>query len=128
MCVLERDALAGTRGQLIPVVPVGHLANRLEHTDGPGPAAALRAAAAAWRAQLAERCGAHSYLIDGAEDIQPGWLDDCRAVGITAGASAPDVLVRAVIDRLQQLGAQPPQEMSGQEENVRFSLPKALRV
>lgn len=78
--------------------------------------------------ELAERCGAHSYLIDGAEDIQPGWLDDCRAVGITAGASAPDVLVRAVIDRLQQLGAQPPQEMSGQEENVRFSLPKALRV
>src|SRR5690606_5570831 len=78
--------------------------------------------------ELAERCGARSYLIDGAEDIQAPWLDGCRAIGITAGASAPEVLVREVIDRLQQLGAKPPQEMSGREENVRFSLPKALRI
>lgn len=78
--------------------------------------------------ELAERCGARSFLIDGANDIQAQWLEGCRAVGITAGASAPEVLVREVIDRLQQLGAHPPQEMSGREENVRFSLPKALRV
>ncbi len=77
--------------------------------------------------ELAERCGASSYLIDGADDIDPRWLTDKTSIGITAGASAPEVLVRAVIERLESLGAKPAVEISGEEENVRFSLPKELR-
>ncbi|MGL6160034.1 4-hydroxy-3-methylbut-2-enyl diphosphate reductase [Microbulbifer sp.] len=77
--------------------------------------------------ELAERCGAGAQLIDGAADIDPAWLSGVRSIGITAGASAPEVLVQEVIDRLQQLGAKLPQEMAGCEENIRFSLPKELR-
>ncbi|WP_250464213.1 4-hydroxy-3-methylbut-2-enyl diphosphate reductase [Microbulbifer litoralis] len=77
--------------------------------------------------ELAERCGASAKLIDGAGDIDPAWLEGSRSIGITAGASAPEVLVREVIDRLQQLGAELPQEMLGREENIRFSLPRELR-
>ncbi|AOS96881.1 4-hydroxy-3-methylbut-2-enyl diphosphate reductase [Microbulbifer aggregans] len=77
--------------------------------------------------ELAERCGASAMLIDGAGDIDPAWLEGKQAIGITAGASAPEVLVQGVIERLQQLGAQLPEEMSGREENIRFSLPKELR-
>lgn len=77
--------------------------------------------------ELAERCGSASYLIDGAEDIQPEWLQDKVSVGITAGASAPEVLVKAVIKRLESLGARPAVEVSGQIENIHFSLPKELR-
>ncbi|MFC6634564.1 4-hydroxy-3-methylbut-2-enyl diphosphate reductase [Microbulbifer taiwanensis] len=77
--------------------------------------------------ELAERCGASAQLIDGAADIDSAWLAGKSAIGITAGASAPEVLVQEVIERLQQLGAQLPQEMAGREENIRFSLPKELR-
>jgi len=77
--------------------------------------------------ELAERCGAAAKLIDGAADIDPAWLAGKNAIGITAGASAPEVLVQEVIERLQQLGAELPQEMAGREENIRFSLPKELR-
>jgi 4-hydroxy-3-methylbut-2-enyl diphosphate reductase len=77
--------------------------------------------------ELAERCGATSYLIDGAEDIRPEWLQGKKSVGITAGASAPEVLVQGVIQRLQDCGAEPAMEVRGIEENVRFSLPKELR-
>lgn len=77
--------------------------------------------------ELAQRCGADAKLIDGAGDIVAGWLVGKQSIGITAGASAPEVLVQAVITRLQQLGANAPQEMHGREENIRFSLPKALR-
>ncbi len=77
--------------------------------------------------ELAERCGAAAKLIDGAADIDPAWLAGKKAIGITAGASAPEVLVQGVIERLQQLGAELPQEMAGREENIRFSLPKELR-
>ncbi len=78
--------------------------------------------------ELAERCGAQSYLVDGPDDIRPEWFSQCRSIGITAGASAPEVLVRDVINGLQKLGASTPQELSGQEENVRFSLPRELRA
>ncbi|ETN91676.1 4-hydroxy-3-methylbut-2-enyl diphosphate reductase [Gammaproteobacteria bacterium MOLA455] len=78
--------------------------------------------------ELAERCGCTAYLIDGPEDIDTEWLEQSKAVGITAGASAPDVLVRDVIARLVELGANAPQELSGVVENVTFSLPKELRV
>ncbi|MGH1373248.1 MAG: 4-hydroxy-3-methylbut-2-enyl diphosphate reductase [Cellvibrionaceae bacterium] len=77
--------------------------------------------------ELAERCGSSSYLIDGADDIQPQWLKDKTSVGITAGASAPEVLVKAVIQKLEQLGARPAVEAPGEIENIHFSLPKELR-
>jgi 4-hydroxy-3-methylbut-2-enyl diphosphate reductase len=78
--------------------------------------------------ELAERCGCTAYLIDGPEDIDTEWLKQSKAIGITAGASAPDILVRDVIARLVELGANAPQELSGVIENVTFSLPKELRV
>jgi 4-hydroxy-3-methylbut-2-en-1-yl diphosphate reductase len=78
--------------------------------------------------ELAERCGTESYLIDGAEDINPSWITNKHSIGITAGASAPEVLVKQVIQRLQELGATAPQEMQGIPENISFSLPKALRT
>ena len=55
--------------------------------------------------ELAERLGTPAYMVDGAQDLQPEWFDGRARVGLTAGASAPDVLVQAVIDRLKQLGA-----------------------
>lgn len=77
--------------------------------------------------ELAERCGTESYLIDGPEDINPEWIKDRRSIGITAGASAPEVLVKQVIDKLKACGAEVPVEMDGTPENISFSLPKALR-
>lgn len=78
--------------------------------------------------ELAERCGTEAYLIDGPEDIQDEWLSNRRSIGITAGASAPEVLVQQVIEKLRALGAQLPEELAGAEENISFSLPKALRT
>ncbi len=78
--------------------------------------------------ELAEHCGCDAYLIDGPQDIKPEWLQQRGSIGITAGASAPDVLVRDVIARLVELGASAPQELSGVIENVTFSLPKELRL
>ena len=77
--------------------------------------------------ELAERCGSTAYLIDGPEDISPEWLKGKTAIGITAGASAPEVLVKDVIVGLEKLGANAPVELSGKPENVSFSLPKELR-
>ena len=78
-------------------------------------------------AELAQRIGASAHLIDSAEDIEPGWLAGRKAVGVTAGASAPEVLVQSVITRLQHLGAQAPAEMQGRIETITFSMPKELR-
>ncbi|MDA8782519.1 4-hydroxy-3-methylbut-2-enyl diphosphate reductase [Porticoccaceae bacterium] len=78
--------------------------------------------------ELAERCGCEAYLIDGPGDIQPSWLKNKGAVGLTAGASAPEVLVKDVIARLVELGATPPQELDGVVETISFSLPRELRV
>ena len=78
--------------------------------------------------ELAERCGCTAYLIDGPQDIQPDWLANIDSIGLTAGASAPEVLVQDVIDRLVQLGAKPPMELDGVVENISFSLPKELRA
>jgi 4-hydroxy-3-methylbut-2-enyl diphosphate reductase len=77
--------------------------------------------------ELAERCGCEAYLIDGPEDIQPAWLRNTGSIGLTAGASAPEVLVQDVISRLVELGAKAPCELDGVEENISFSLPKELR-
>lgn len=78
--------------------------------------------------ELAERCGTESYLIDGPDDINPEWIKNRRSIGITAGASAPEILVKQVIDKLKTCGAEAPIEMDGTPENISFSLPKALRV
>ncbi len=78
--------------------------------------------------ELAERCGAEAYLVDSASDIQKIWLDNKKSIGVTAGASAPEVLVQDVITTLESFGALPPQEMPGEPENISFSLPKALRT
>ncbi|CAH0649809.1 MULTISPECIES: 4-hydroxy-3-methylbut-2-enyl diphosphate reductase [Pseudomonas] len=78
--------------------------------------------------ELAERMGTPAYLIDGAEDLQRGWFDQAARIGITAGASAPEVLVRGVIEQLKAWGATGAEELDGREENITFSMPKELRV
>ena len=78
--------------------------------------------------ELAERMSTPAYLIDGAEDLQRAWFDSVARVGITAGASAPEVLVRGVIQQLRDWGASGAEELDGREENVTFSMPKELRV
>ncbi|XKH61693.1 4-hydroxy-3-methylbut-2-enyl diphosphate reductase [Halomonas sediminis] len=77
--------------------------------------------------ELSERMGTPAYLIDNAEQIQPDWLEGVSNIGITAGASAPEVLVKGVIERLQSLGATVPQELAGREETITFSMPTELR-
>ncbi|MBT4591506.1 MAG: 4-hydroxy-3-methylbut-2-enyl diphosphate reductase [Porticoccaceae bacterium] len=77
--------------------------------------------------ELAERCGCNAYLIDGPEDMDSRWFQDARTVGVTAGASAPEVLVEGVVAQLVSFGAMPPNEIKGAEENISFSLPKELR-
>ena len=76
--------------------------------------------------ELAERLGTPSHMVDAAEDLQPAWFEGCPRVGLTAGASAPDVLVQAVITRLKALGALSVRRMAGVEETVHFPLPKGL--
>ncbi|TRX76130.1 4-hydroxy-3-methylbut-2-enyl diphosphate reductase [Pseudomonas mangiferae] len=78
--------------------------------------------------ELSERMGTPAYLIDGAEDMQRGWFDGCARIGITAGASAPEVLVRGVVERLRNWGASGAEELDGRPENITFSMPKELRV
>lgn len=78
--------------------------------------------------ELAERCGANAYLVDGPEDLKGEWFKRVKTIGITAGASAPEVLVADIIKGLQSLGAEMPKEVEGIEENISFSLPKELRV
>jgi 4-hydroxy-3-methylbut-2-en-1-yl diphosphate reductase len=77
--------------------------------------------------ELAEQRGVTAYLIDGADDIQPQWLAGKSRIGVTAGASAPEVLVQDVVNRLRALGGTSAAELAGRAENVVFSLPPALR-
>jgi 4-hydroxy-3-methylbut-2-enyl diphosphate reductase len=78
--------------------------------------------------ELAEKQGVPAYLIDGADDIQPQWLEGRQRIGVTAGASAPESLVREVIERLRSSGAGAVRELDGEPENVTFALPKELRL
>ncbi len=78
--------------------------------------------------ELAEREGVEAYLIDGADEIDPRWVEGRRHIGVTAGASAPDVLVRGVIARLRELGAGDLRELDGKPEDMIFALPKELRL
>jgi len=77
--------------------------------------------------ELAERGGIPGYLIDGPADLRREWLDGKRVVGVTAGASAPEVLVQQVLEQLARWGAESPQEIRGREEQVIFALPRELR-
>jgi 4-hydroxy-3-methylbut-2-enyl diphosphate reductase len=76
--------------------------------------------------EVAERMGITAYLIDGPESIDPAWLVERQRIGITAGASAPELLVQQVIHRLKELGAISVRTMDGLHENVSFPLPKGL--
>ena len=77
--------------------------------------------------ELADRTATQGYLVDGPDDMHREWFDGARVVGVTAGASAPEVLVRQVIERLRSWGAEVPQEVVGREEKVYFALPRELR-
>jgi 4-hydroxy-3-methylbut-2-en-1-yl diphosphate reductase len=76
--------------------------------------------------ELAERLGTPAHMIDSAEDLQPEWFEGRRRVGLTAGASAPDILVQQVIARLRELGAVAVRKMDGVTEAVQFPLPRGL--
>lgn len=78
--------------------------------------------------ELAERMGSKAYLIDNAEQLQKEWFDSITKIGLTAGASAPEVLIQQVVARLQEWGGLTPHEITGREENVVFSMPKELRI
>jgi len=77
--------------------------------------------------ELAQRLDCESYLIDSVEDIDPKWFEDKLKFGVTAGASAPEVLVQQVVDRLREICHQEPEELEGVEENIVFSMPRDLR-
>ncbi|MGJ7580759.1 4-hydroxy-3-methylbut-2-enyl diphosphate reductase [Variovorax sp. RHLX14] len=78
--------------------------------------------------ELAQRLGTESYMVDSAEELQPAWFEGKSRVGLTAGASAPEVLVQEVIDRVRALGAVSVRKMDGIEETIKFPLPKGLRL
>lgn len=79
-------------------------------------------------AELASRMGVMSKLIDGPQDIDPAWLEGVNTIGITAGASAPEVLVQSVISHLKTLGVTEVETLVGNEEDVVFEVPKELRI
>ena len=79
-------------------------------------------------AELAERLGTPAFMVDDPAELNPEWFVGRARVGLTAGASAPEILVQGVIDRLRALGAISVQTMSGVEESVQFPLPKGLRL
>ena len=78
--------------------------------------------------ELAERMNCKAYLIDNAGEMKKEWFDGVDAVGVTAGASAPEILIQEVLNQLQDWGGDIPDELKGIEENVTFSLPKELRI
>ena len=77
--------------------------------------------------EVAQKHGAAAYMVDNASQLQAGWLQGKTRIGVTAGASAPEILVREVIARLEQLGGGKAVELDGKPENVSFPLPKALQ-
>lgn len=78
--------------------------------------------------ELAEKIGATAYLIDDSDAIQTHWFQQVQHIGVTAGASAPEVLVQGVVERLQALGAKTVSEEQGREENTQFAVPKELQI
>ena len=77
--------------------------------------------------ELADRAGIPGYLVDGPEDLRPEWFEGKQSIGVTAGASAPEILVQRVLEQLRAWGAQLPREIAGREERVTFGLPRELR-
>lgn len=77
--------------------------------------------------EMADRAKVPGYLVDGPDDLKRDWFDGKQAVGVTAGASAPELLVQQVVDRLRSWGGQAPSEVVGREERVYFALPRELR-
>ena len=77
--------------------------------------------------EIALKAGIPGYMVDGADDLEREWFEGCGTVGVTAGASAPEVLVQQVVARLKEWGGEVAEEIKGREENVVFSLPKVLR-
>jgi 4-hydroxy-3-methylbut-2-enyl diphosphate reductase len=78
--------------------------------------------------EIAEKAGIPGYLVDGPDDLERDWFEGRRVVGVTAGASAPELLVQRVVARLREWGGQGAEEIVGREENVVFALPRELRV
>ena len=78
--------------------------------------------------ELAERMGSEAYLIDHAGEIKESWFQGKHSIGLTAGASAPEILVQEVIKKLVSMGAKASIEMDGVEENIVFSMPRELRL
>jgi 4-hydroxy-3-methylbut-2-en-1-yl diphosphate reductase len=77
--------------------------------------------------EMADKARVPGYLVDGPEDLKREWFEGKKAVGLTAGASAPELLVQQVVDRLRSWGGQVPSEVVGREEHVYFALPRELR-
>ena len=77
--------------------------------------------------EIALKAGIPGYMVDGADDLEREWFEGCGTVGVTAGASAPEVLVQQVVARLKEWGGEVAEEIKGREEHVVFSLPKVLR-
>jgi len=77
--------------------------------------------------EIADKAGKAGYLVDGPEDLRPEWFADARSVGVTAGASAPELLVQRVVMRLREWGGEAAAELHGREESVVFALPRELR-
>jgi 4-hydroxy-3-methylbut-2-enyl diphosphate reductase len=78
--------------------------------------------------ELADRLGTPAYMVDSAADLEPAWFEGTQKVGLTAGASAPDVLVQEVIQRLRDLGAVSVRTLDGIQETIKFPLPKGLKL
>jgi 4-hydroxy-3-methylbut-2-enyl diphosphate reductase len=77
--------------------------------------------------EVARKLGTDSYMVDSADELQAQWFDGRQRVGLTAGASAPEILVRQVIDRIKALGAVSVRKMEGIQETIKFPLPKGLK-
>jgi 4-hydroxy-3-methylbut-2-enyl diphosphate reductase len=78
--------------------------------------------------EIAQKAGIPGYLVDGPEDLRREWFEGKHTVGVTAGASAPEILVERVVARIREWGGAAPVDVIGQPENVVFSLPRELRV
>jgi len=78
--------------------------------------------------EVAQSRGTAAYMVDNAAQLQPQWIEGKQRVGVTAGASAPEVLVNDVVARLRELGATRVTQLDGREENVVFALPRELVV
>jgi 4-hydroxy-3-methylbut-2-enyl diphosphate reductase len=79
-------------------------------------------------AELASKLGVDSYMVDSADELQAAWLEGRQRVGLTAGASAPEILVKQVIDRIKAMGAVSVRKLDGIQETVKFPLPKGLKT